>query len=219
MRVIIVGGGKVGRTLAERLEDRGENVVIIESEQSNLERARDAGFAVRHGDGTDTDQLRSAGAENAKFVVAATGDDDVNLLVAQLASSKFGVDDVIARVNNPDNVDAFEELDVRAISSPLATAWAIDNVIERPALSNWMTELGRSGDVQEIAVTAEDLVGRTIADLHEEVPESCLIALVSRDGTSQVPDPEFTLQYGDHITVLGRTEAVREALRRFHPHD
>ncbi|MFB6362116.1 MAG: cation:proton antiporter, partial [Halobacteriales archaeon] len=167
MRIIIIGGGKVGRQLAERLEDRGENVVIIELEQSMVERARDAGFPVRHGDGTDTEVLAAAGADNAKFVVAATGDDDANLLVAQLARSRFDAEEVITRVNNPDNVDAFEDLGVQPISASQATAWALDNAIERPALSAWMTELGRTGDVQEIEVTAEELVGRTIAEIDE----------------------------------------------------
>jgi NhaP-type Na+/H+ or K+/H+ antiporter len=219
MRIIIIGGGKVGRQLAERLEDRGENVVIIELEQSMVERARDAGFPVRHGDGTDTEVLAAAGAENAKFVVAATGNDDANLLVAQLARSRFDVEQVITRVNNPDNVDAFEELGVQPISASQATAWALDNAIERPALSAWMTELGRTGDVQEIEVTAEELVGRTIAEIDEELPNGCLIALVSRDGENEVPSSDVTLEYGDHLTFLGRTEAVREALRWAHPHD
>ncbi|MDX1747868.1 MAG: TrkA family potassium uptake protein, partial [Halobacteriales archaeon] len=161
----------------------------------------------------------AAGAERAKLVVAATGDDDVNLLVAQLARSKFEIRDIIARVNNPDNVDAFEELGVRAISSSQATAWALDNAIERPALSAWMTELGRSGDVQEIEVTAESLVGRSIAEIDEELPQGCLLALVSRDGENQVPSPAFTLQHGDHLTFLGRRDAVREAIDWCHPHD
>lgn len=219
MRVLIIGGGRVGRALAERLEDRGENVVLIEQDEETIKRTRGEGFTVHRGDGTDTEELRSAGADNAKIVVAATGDDDANLLVAQLASSKFDVETVIARANNPDNVDAFEDLGVRTISSSLATAWAIDNVIERPALSNWMTEIGRGGDVQEIEVTAEDLVGKTISELDEQIPSGSIIALVGRDGENQVPSPDFTLQRGDHITFLGRKEDVRQAIRRCHPHD
>jgi NhaP-type Na+/H+ or K+/H+ antiporter/K+/H+ antiporter YhaU regulatory subunit KhtT len=217
MRVLIVGGGNVGRSLAERLEDRGENVVIIEKNDEILETARDAGHTVRSGDGTKTDELRAAGADNAKIVVAATGDDDVNLLVAQLVSSKFDVEKVIARVNNSDNVEAFEELGVRTVSSTLATATAIDNLIERPALSDWMTEIGRSGDVQEITVTAEEMVGMTMSELDEKMPAGVLIALVNRDGETHIPEDEFTIQQGDGLTFLGNKDSVREAIKMCHP--
>ncbi|GGL49375.1 cation:proton antiporter domain-containing protein [Halocalculus aciditolerans] len=212
MRVIIIGGGTVGRELAERLEDRGENVVIIEREKSMVEVARNEGFTVHEGDGTDTEVLRSAGAENAKIMVAATGDDDANLLVSQLADTKFDVETIIARANNPDNVAAFEDLGVRTVSSAMATAWGIDNLIERPALATWMTELGRSGDVQEIAITNDDVVGLTVADLDERLPGGVIVALVGRGGETNVPDPEFTLQKDDHLTLLGRRDAVHEAL-------
>jgi NhaP-type Na+/H+ or K+/H+ antiporter len=217
MRVIIVGGGRVGRELAERLQERGENVVIVENDQNTIEVARNAGFTVRRGDGTDIEELREAGVDNAKIVVAATGNDDANLLVAQLSRSTFGTENVMARVNNPSNVDAFEELGVRAISASQATAWAIDNEIERPALSTWMTELGRSGDVQEVEVTSAELAERTIADLDEEIPNGCLIGMVSRDGENRVPDGDFTIQKGDHLTFIGRTEAVRDAVAWCHP--
>jgi len=212
MRVIIVGGGTVGRALAERLEDRGENVVIVEQDRKVTEIARDEGFTVHSGDGTDTDVLRSAGAENARIVIAATGDDDVNLLVSQLSSTNFGVEKVLARANNRDNVEAFEELGVRTISSTDATAWAIDNAIERPALATWMTSLGREGDVQEVELTADDLVGRTVRELGPELPGGCLVALVTRDGETKVPDADFTLQRGDHITLLGSRDSVRDAM-------
>jgi Trk K+ transport system NAD-binding subunit len=82
-----------------------------------------------------------------------------------------------------------------------------------------MTELERSGDVQEIEITADSVVGLTIRDLDDVLPDGCLIALVGRDGDSQVPERDFELEYGDHLTVLGRNEAVKQALERFHPHD
>ncbi|WP_254762737.1 cation:proton antiporter [Natrinema marinum] len=214
MRVLIVGGGRVGRSLAERLEARGENVVLIEDDREALENLRNDGYTAREGDGTDVEVLRSAGAENARIIVAATGDDDVNLLVAQLAKSRFDVETVVARANNPSNASAFEDLGVETISAAESTAWAIDNVIERPALSNWMSELGRSGDVQEIKVTDADLVGKQVVDVGKELPNGVLIALVSRNGTNEVPSADVVLEEGDHITLIGRTEAVREAIER-----
>jgi len=212
MRVIVVGGGQVGRALADRLEKRGENVVIVENDETQVETVRNEGHTAHIGDGTDTDVLRSAGADNARIVVAATGDDDANLLVAQLAKSKFDVEAVLARANNPDNVEAFEDLGVRTISSALATAQALDNAIERPALTRWFSELGESGDVQEVEVTNEELVGRTVREVGPELPDGSLMALVARNGDTQVPDADFTLQKGDHITLIGSREAVRSAM-------
>jgi len=217
MRVLIVGGGQVGRSLAKRLEDRGENVIVIEHDENVVEIARDENHTVHIGDGTDTDVLQAAGAGNARTVVAATGDDDANLLVAQLASSKFDVETILARVNNPGNVEAFEDLGVRAISAAEATASALDNLIERPALANWMTEIGRSGDVQEIEVTADGLTGRTVREVGPELPGGCLIALVSHEGGNFVPDADYTLERGDRITLIGQREAVREAMAVCHP--
>jgi len=63
----------------------------------------------------------------------------------------------------------------------------------------------------------EDLVGRTIDELDEDLPAGVIIALVGRDGDNQVPDADFTLQDGDHLTFLGRKDAVREALEWCHP--
>ena len=82
-----------------------------------------------------------------------------------------------------------------------------------------MTELERTGDVQEIEVAADDLVGRTISELDGELPEGCLIALVGRDGNNRMPEQDLELEHGDHLTVLGRKDAVRTAPERFHPHD
>jgi len=217
MRVLIVGGGRVGRGLAERLEDRGENVVIVDRDQAAVDAARDAGFNARLGDGTDTDVLEDAGVRNAKIMAAATANDDVNLLIAQLSDSKYGVETVISRVNTPSNVEAFEELGVEAISANDAIAHEMDNAIERPALAEWMTELGRDGDVQEIEVTADRLVGTSVQDLDDTLPDGVLIALLSRDGESQIPEPSLTLRRGDHLTFVGRGDAVREAIQRCHP--
>ena len=220
MRTIIIGAGRVGLSLAERLEQDGENVLLLDSDPTAVEQARSRGIRTIEGDGTDADVLEAAGADNAKTVVAATPDDDVNLLACQLATTTFDVPTVASRVNQPDNVEAFESLGIRAIDLSMATAWSLENVLERPSLAAWMNELGRTGDVQEIEVTASDLVGKTIADVNAAIPDGCIVGLLTHeDGTTEVPTGDHVLQSGDRVTFLGQTDAVERAVKRFHPHD
>ena len=219
MRTIIIGGGRVGRTLAKRLENRGEFVVIVESDDRQIEQARSDGHTVYEGDGTDTEVLRKAGIEDTKRFIAATRDDNINLLACQLARTTFGIEAVYSQVNQPDNVEAFESIDVIAVDSPTATAKALDDEIERPALAHWMTGLGDGHDVQEIEVTAEALIGKSIRDLNADIPDSVIVAVIGRDGETRVPDAEDVLERGDRVTFIGDSDAVKRAVSRFHPHE
>ena len=219
MRTIIIGGGRVGRALATRLENRGEYGVVVEDEDERVEQARSAGFTVHKGDGSEAETLRRAGIGETKRFIAATRDDDINLLACQLAITKFDVGSVYARVNEPQNVDAFESIGATAIDSPTATAVAIDDEIERPAITHWMNELGDDHDVQEVAVTSERFTGKSIEELNSEIPDGCFVAVVSRDGKNEVPSADRIIEYGDHLTFVGDVDAVRQAMNRFHPHD
>ncbi|KAA9408295.1 potassium transporter [Haloarcula hispanica] len=214
MQTLIVGGGRVGRELAVRYESRGEEVVLIDSDEDTVERTRADGHRVVHGDATNAHVLEEAGANRASVVVAATADDDVNLLVAQLATTRFDVDTVVARANQPDNVEAFEDLDVETISAGFAVADAIDDAVERPALAHWLSDSGRTGDVLEVELSNDSLVDRTIEETAEKLPNGCLVAMVSRNGTDRVPDSDFRLASGDHLTLVCETnEAMRDARR------
>ena len=219
MRVIIIGGGRVGRSLSSRLSDRGESILIIEQDEAQIESLSSGGFSAVLGDGTRIKTLEKAKANNAKILIAATGDDGANLLISQLAKNEFGIDTIFSRVNNPDNVPQFEDMGVIAVSSSHATALAIDNIIERPALNAWMTELSRTGDVQEITLTSSQFTGKTVSSIASTLPSSCLIALIRRDSEDIIPHGDFILERGDHITLLGRKEDVKTAIKLFHPHD
>jgi NhaP-type Na+/H+ or K+/H+ antiporter len=217
MRVLIIGGGRVGRALARRLEERGEDVTIIEQDKTVVSKCRSQGLTVKHGDGSDQKVLRRAGGDNAKVIAAATRNDDVNMLIAQLARNTFDVETVVARVNDPANETAFEDLDIDTIPTGMSVAWAMDNAIERPAIATWMTELDRAGDVQEIEITADELAGKTVSELEERLPKGCHLALVSRNGENNIPEPDLTLEEGDHVTVIGRREPVSQAIEQVHP--
>ncbi|PSP50173.1 potassium transporter [Halobacteriales archaeon QH_7_69_31] len=217
MRVIVIGGGRVGREVANRLEDRGENVVIIDSDETAVEKARDAGFTVRIGDATNLETLRSAGAANASTIIAATGDDDANLLIGRLATTKFEPERVVCRANQPANVDAFDDLGVHVISSSHAVAQEIDNAIERPAMQRWEENIDRpgGGDVQEVTLTGQTYEDRPVRDVGPELPGQCLIGLVTSDGETFVPEADYVLERGDRVTIIGEHDAVREAMAVF----
>jgi NhaP-type Na+/H+ or K+/H+ antiporter len=219
MRTIIVGGGRVGRSLATQLENRDEFVVIVDDSKKQCQLAREAGFTVVEGDGTTETSLVEAGIDEAKAVVAVTDSDDINLLVCQTVNTKFDVENLYARVNQTENVDAFDSLGVTAVDSPQATAYALDNEIERPAIAHWMNDLGDGHDILEVEVTSENLVDRSIRDINDEIPGGCLIAEVGRGSDAHVPDPAEEIEYGDHITFLGDADAVDRAVKLFHPHD
>ena len=219
MRTIIIGGGRVGRSLATQLENRDEFVIIVDIDDTQCEKARDEGFRVVEGDGTEGSVLTEAGIEEAKAVVAATADDDVNLLVCQTALTKFDVPNTYARVNHSENVDSFNALGIGAVDNAQAAAYALDNQIERPALSRWMNDLGDGHDILEVTMTAKHLAGKSIRELSSEIPGGCLIAEIGTGEDAHVPDADETIEYGDHITFLGDTDAVDRAVDRFHPRD
>lgn len=125
MDILIVGGGRVGRALATRLENRGETVTIVERDRNTVETARASAATVYHGDGTDTEPLESVTVDSASTVVAATGEDDTNRLVAQLLERKLDTESVMALVNDTETVDAFEELGIGTVSSVESVSGAL----------------------------------------------------------------------------------------------
>ncbi len=107
MRLLVVGGGRIGSYLAEELASRGNQVTIIEK---SVERTRElarhfAGTDVRivQGDGNDPEVLREAGARDMDALAAATGEDEDNLVIGLLGKREFGIQRVVGRVNNPKN--------------------------------------------------------------------------------------------------------------------
>ena len=218
MRMIIVGGGRVGLALAKRLENSGEFVVIVERDEEQKARAESQGFTAYHGDGTDERVLQEAGIDEAKAVIAATGKDDVNLLVSQIAKTKFGIENLYAKINEPANDDAFTSLGVRAANAPDATAFALENEIERHELANWIYDPDNDHAVKETVVTSDTIGGQTVRELADVFPDSCLIIEIGEDENAHVPSADEVIEVGDKVTFLGDSIAVNRAVRLFHPH-
>jgi Trk K+ transport system NAD-binding subunit len=215
--VRIIGGGQVGRQIATRLQFRGDDVLIIEEDEGRVAQLNSEGYRVIHGDGTDLSVLRTGETGHADIVIAATGDDDTNLLATQLVKTKFDVETILARVNQLSNEEPFEELGIQTISRSIATARLMDGYIESPALTRWTEGLGREGELQEVPVTNDAFVGKTVSEIGSELPEQCLIIVVGAEGEAHFPDLDESVDEGQHLTLMGEREAVHRGIELLDP--
>lgn len=138
MYVVIAGGGKVGEYLATVLLESGNDVAIIEQDLETADRLSivlEGRYLVIHGDGCDSKYQEDAGIRRADVFVAATGQDDNNLVSCEIAQRVFLVPRCIARVNNPRNSRIFREIGVESVSSTTLIA----GLIEEEALMGSMS--------------------------------------------------------------------------------
>src|SRR2546428_7260331 len=109
--VIVVGGGKVGFYLTKTLLANGYEVVLLEKDREQYHSlVEQLGEVVIHGDGCEVPKLLDVGVNRADIVVAATGDDEDNLVICQMAQKRFKVNRVISRINNPLNEEVFTNM-------------------------------------------------------------------------------------------------------------
>ncbi len=214
MKIIIVGGGRVGYYLAESLRRDGHETVVIERdrEQSRV-CANLLDVTVCCGDGTSQETLRAAGAADADVVAAVMGRDESNLVCCQTAKKIFGVKKTVAKVNDPKNVAALRALGVDTVVS------ATDHIIqclEREVDISSVKELlelsGGTATLLEITLPEEyRLAGTTLMEL--ALPVSCNIVCINRGGNTIIPRGQTKLHSGDILLVVALSSIEKE-LRR-----
>ena len=214
MHILIVGGGRIGSNLARTLRQSDHQVGLVERDEGRCRAiAEDAGITVIHGDGTDIDTLRDAGAGEAKYVVALTGRDEENLVICQLAKSYFRAPLTIARVNNPKNQALFKLLGVDAtVSSTALVAQMIENTL--PLNGMRIFSVFQEGDVEmaESEVTAASpVVGRAVSQIR--LPEECVLIALVHNGRMIFPRGPTILNAGDRVYALVRRQSL-DALER-----
>jgi Trk K+ transport system NAD-binding subunit len=163
---------------------------------------------VVHGDAEYVNVLKKAGIENAKYFIASTDQDNTNLLVCQIAKTKFGFkeDQIIARVNNTENLHAFWDLEIRAMSPAMSTALFLDNMVGRPHMFS-MCEVGEGGDILEVKVTNPKVAGKAIKEL--SLPEDSLLLMIRRGDESFIANGNLVLEFDDMVTVIGEGDAAK----------
>lgn len=212
MRIVLVGGGKVGSFLARELSNAGHVVTVIEEGHLHAEAVtEESKVLVLEGDGTDVQLLQAADTDRADWLLGVTGLDEVNLVACQLALT-LGARHVLARLNNPRNRPTFEALEIPVVAVTDLMATLISREVEISDIRH-ITLIGRGRiSVYEIELPA-DFVERPVAEVRFP-PGSLLVTVVSGEEVT-VPTASTQLKPGDQVTAVSRVDIedhVRAAL-------
>ena len=225
MYVIIVGAGKVGWNLARELLGKGHEVTLIESDRRRyLIVEQELEHAVQYGDATELWVLERAGIQRADLVIAVTGDDEDNMLICQVAKEKYLCQRIIARVNNPRNLQHFKLLGIRpAVSATDLILRLIEHEVPQYGLVHLLELRGASGWRSSSSRSREGApaAGQRVDEV--ELPEGSLIISVlrgggrlraegrhgHRGGRRGAAGPRPGLEDGDHAAVHAPTAPGR----------
>ncbi len=217
MYVLVAGGGKVGANLTRQLIRLGHEVTLIEQRRDRYEQLEDEfEHQVQHGDATEIFVLERAGiARPPELIVAATGDDEDNIVICQLAREKYAVPKVIARVNDPRNQSHF---DLLGISPTVCATSGILALVEHEVPEHeliHLLELRKENlEIVEVQIDKNSPVaGKKVGSLG--LPEGSQLISVVRNGEAQIADGSTTLQAGDQVLAIlqpGKEDELRRVL-------
>jgi trk system potassium uptake protein len=217
MYVLIAGGGKVGSNLTRSLLRAGHEVTLIEQRPYRFDKLElEFEHQVIRGDATEIFVLERAGIRRPPdLLVSATGDDEDNIIICQLAREKYGVGNVIARINDPRNQPYF---DLLGVSPTVSATGAILALIEHEVPEHGLIHLLelRKENLEIVEVTIDDHAnakGKRVGSL--KLPDGARLISVVRAGTAEIPDDTTQLQPGDQVLAIlepGKEDELRRVL-------
>lgn len=219
MRIMIIGGGKVGYYLAKTLATERHSIMLVEQNPLRCEQiAQELNsryIDVTCGDGTAIHILEEAGIARAQTLIAVTGQDQNNLAACQLAKTYFGVKMTIARVNNPKNIRVFEKL---GVDSVVSSTDRIASIINQELDWSDIDQLFKARKVgvrirETLVETSSPFCGNRIAELG--LPQGMIIASVLRGNEAFIPNGDTILLPGDYVVMIGNEEQLGEMLTSF----
>jgi trk system potassium uptake protein len=216
--VIVAGAGKVGWNLARELMDKGHEVTLLENDRRRyLVVEQELEHAVQYGDASELWVLERAGIPRADLVIAVTGDDEDNILICQMARDKYEVERIVARVNNPRNLDHFKELGIEpAVSATDLILRLIEHEVPQYGLVHLLDLAGDRLEIIELIVHEESPVaGHRVGDV--DMPDGSLIISVLREGGGFVPQGDTVIEAGDEVLVVLDPGLEDDITSRFAP--
>ncbi|HNT74031.1 MAG TPA: NAD-binding protein [Anaerolineae bacterium] len=211
MKVIVVGGGKVGTHLGQLLLQEGHQIKVIENREEEIPRLKKElpADVVVWGSGTDPNMLESAGIRTAHVVAAVTGVDEINLVATTLARFEFNVPRTIGRVNNPKN--AWLYTPVMGVDVALNQSDFMARLVaEEMSLGDMMTLLKLRKGLFSLIETKIDpasrAVGKTVAEI--SWPAQAVLVAILRKGEMLLPHGDLRLQAVDEVLALVHADEV-----------
>jgi trk system potassium uptake protein TrkA len=209
MKVAIAGAGSVGIAIAEDLHRAGHQVMLIERDPDTVQRERDeVDVEWVIADACEVASLQAAGMDTVDVVVAATGDDEDNLVVSLLAKQEFAVPRVVARVNHPKNQWLFTEtwgVDV-SVSTPQLLTALVEEAVSVGSLVRLLDFEGGSAHLVEVTLADDSPAAEvTLADLN--IPRDATVVAVVRGDRLIVPRGDTRLSVGDEVLLLVTKDA------------
>ena len=215
MIIVIVGAGKSGTYLADKLW-RSHDITVIEQRTDRVERLRTRLPSVRvtRGDAAEPSVIGTAVSSDTDLVVAVTGDDEDNLVVAML-SKHFGAKSVFARVNHPENEWLFTK--EWGVDIAVSSASILYNLVEKEVgIGDLITLMSLQAEgvmIEEVTLPqGANSVGRQIAEIHMPA-ETQIAAIISKDAGVVIPHGETVLSAGDELLLLSTCEQRAEVLQ------
>jgi trk system potassium uptake protein TrkA len=216
VKAAIAGAGAVGRSIAQELLRAGHEVTLLERRLDHIDQTAVPAATWLHGDACELELLEETRLQDYEVVIAATGDDKVNLVFSLLAKTEFGVRRVVARVNDPRNEWLFDEawgVDV-AVSTPRLLASLAEEAVQVGDLVRLMTLRQGRANLVEITLPADTpLAGRAVHTL--TLPRDAALVTILRGGRVIVPQPDDPLEGDDELLFVASVEAeddLRKAL-------
>jgi len=217
MYIVVAGGGLIGANLMRSLIEMGHEVTLIEQRRDRFDRLEEEfQHRAQHGDATELFVLERAGvARPPDIVIAATGDDEDNIIICQLAREKYGVPKVVARVNDPRNQEHFDLLGIDptvcATSSLLAL---VEHEVPEHGLVHLVELRKEDLEIVEVQIDGRSpCLGKPLSRV--ELPEGVQLIAVVRGGEAHLGNGELALEKDDQVLGLlrpGREEELRRAL-------
>jgi trk system potassium uptake protein TrkA len=220
MRIVIAGGGSVGTAIALDLLDRHHEITVIENTPSQAEKLKSLlpGATVMAADACEYATLASADLRSADVVIAATGDDEDNLVVSWLSKQEFAVPRVISRINNSRNEWLFNDswgVDV-SVSTPTLITSLVDEAVEVGSIITLMDLAHGRMRLCEVTLAENSPAvadGKTLDEMG--LPDSVRVVAIVRGEQPVIPSPTLRFSAGDHVVLMTRNDATTDCSSAF----